>query len=211
MALGLVGSVYATETPTAEIEEIVGKNPYTPDPNTEELWFQNAGLSTRYTQWLNIKDPTTGDVTCEEFDLGINIVEVISYVVDGSGNGTYYLTLHPEYFGPANLPYDDQFTAQYAMELQGLLVCDEDGDYVNCFYGGFPKFPDTYLIWDSYNERYYAKCIITSSIEDYKTGNLIPANWNGEEVYFEIPFDVWPTPTPPPTPTPTPTPEPISD
>ncbi|MDR2360579.1 MAG: hypothetical protein LBD85_04780 [Oscillospiraceae bacterium] len=194
-ALGIAGSAAASDGSDAKGGEKVGDNPYPPDPNTEELWWQDTGFLTPYKQTLDVTDPTTGVVTPKPFDLGINIVEVISYVVDPENPGTYYLTLHPEYFGPTTLPYDDQYTAQYAMELQGLLVWNNDpenGAYVNCFYDGFPKFPDTYLFWNAAN-GYYAKCIVTSSIEEIKTGKIIPANWNGREVYFEIPEDVWPS------------------
>jgi hypothetical protein len=126
-------------------------------------------------------------VTPTSFDLGINTIEIIFYA-----GGSYYLTLHPQYFGPTDKPYDDQYNAQYHMELQGLLVWDASGDrYENCFYEGFPKFPGTYLLENENGER-YAQCIVTSSIESDRTGELTAANWNGQVVYLKIPEEIWP-------------------
>jgi hypothetical protein len=182
----------ASASPAAPQGGEVGytSNPYTPNPNSEELWFADNTFNTRFEQSLDITSPDRV-VTLTSFDLGINTIEIISYATNN-----YYLTLHPQYFGPVDPPYDDQYNAQYAMDLQGLLVWDDKanggiGAYVDCFYGGFPKFPASYLQQNDAG-KYYAQCIVTSSIENVETGDLISADWNGEVAYLAIPVDIWP-------------------
>ena len=167
-----------------------GEDGYTPNPDSEELWFADNTFSARFEQSLDIIISPDVDPTLVSFDLGINTIEIISYASD-----TYYLTLHPQFFGPVWPPYDDQDNAQYTLHIQGLLVWDQEaeggkGRYENCFYDGFPKFPDKYLL-ENKDGEYYAQCIIVSSIEDLK-GNVFGADWNGEVVYLKIPEDMCP-------------------
>jgi hypothetical protein len=191
MMFALVGSVAATETPAAEIVT-AGYGKYIPDPNSEELWFQDTGFTTRYNQILNIEDPTTGVVTPTTFDLGINTVEIINYKPDSQGDGYYNFTLHPEYFGPANPPYDDQYGAQYDMDIEGLSVYNPcSGNYRNCYNEGFPRIPDTFALRNADGD-YYFKCVVTSTIENLDTGGWIDATWTARVVYFEIPDNISP-------------------
>ena len=164
-----------------------GEGVYIPDPDYEELWWSDNTFNTSFDQTLDITSPD-GVVTATSFDLGINTIEIISYA-----GGTYYLTLHPQFFGPVWPPYDDQKYAQYAMQIQGLLVLNPStGNYEDFFFGGFPKFPASYLLRNP-GGAYYAQCKITSSIENVRSGDIISADWDGEDAYLKIPPEIYPT------------------
>jgi hypothetical protein len=176
------------------IGTLPGEVGYTPDPNDEELWFADNTFSTTFEQSLDIIISPDVDPTLVSFDLGINTIEIISYA-----SNTYYLTLHPQYFGPVKPPYDDQYNAQYAMELQGMFVLNPSTNrYEDFFFGGFPKFPASYLLGNA-TAGYYAQCMVYSSIEEIATGKTFDADWNGAVVYLRIPSSIYP---PAPTPTP---------
>jgi hypothetical protein len=175
MVLGLVGAACAA----------VGAE-YPPNPNSENLWSLSYDSEDPWMQTLDIVD--NGTVVSTDFQLGVNTIEIIAFE-----NDTYYLTLHPEYFGPEDNPYDDQNTAQYAMQLQRLYVMNPvTGQYVDSFFDGFPKFPREYVLGNSTDGYYYAKCLVFSSIEKISTGDVFDANWNGAEIYLRIPQQVWP-------------------
>ena len=76
MALGLASAVYA--------DSVAGEVGYTPNPDSEELWFSNNTFTTRFTQTLDITDPVSKDVTPVSFDLGINTIEIIFIILSSS-------------------------------------------------------------------------------------------------------------------------------
>jgi hypothetical protein len=163
MALGVAGFAFAAD----------GGVGYTPDPINDNLWSADYASYVPFTQVLSIDNAPIS------FPLGINTIEILEH------KGTNYtLVLHPQYFPDS----DNQYNAQYAMEMNRISVLDPvSGDYVECQDGGFATIPDSYAC----NESYFV-CRVFSSILDINTGLYIDASWNTvppvyQTVYLRIP------------------------
>jgi hypothetical protein len=149
-------------------------------PDTQ-LWFSDEDFIGQYTQDLDVT--TGGATTSMTFDLGVNTIQ--KFVLDEKNN--YSITVHPQYFGPSEDPYDDEVNAQYVMNIMDISVFD-GAYYQNVFSSGAAIVPSR---WAQENEKgdLYLQCRVRSDIYDIEEEEHFDADWNDKVVYLQVQLD----------------------
>ena len=155
---------------------------YAPGVNAK-FWWTNTGLTAEFLLRIQFN----GSTITEQLPTGENTIQEY-FRVGSRSDGFYVITTHPQYFGPDE-NYDDQEDAQYVLTITGLYVWSQsENRYVDCFGTGFGVIPATYALVPSTSAtRGYFKCEVFAQIMNLNTGVPFAADWNGQEIYLEIP------------------------
>jgi hypothetical protein len=106
-----------SELSAAEAEEIIGI------PYNVQVWFQDPDF-----------------IAPEPNDYGCNTIQKVFY---NGQDDTYYMIIHPQYFGSSD--YDNPNGATSMLTIVDLLVDSGGGAYVPCLTGNLVTVPEAYV------------------------------------------------------------------
>jgi hypothetical protein len=141
--------------PAAELEDPVGFNYDTP------IWFEDIDFQVE--EYRDVFDSNVID--------GENTVQKVFH---NTVDDTYYMIIHPEYFGSIN--HDEPEGATAMVTIVDLLVATDTGNYVPCLTGNLIIVPESYVKINHYGDE-YLDFIVTLRYFNFCADTNTTVNW----------------------------------